>query len=183
MDSLKARLLVATPLLGDPNFDRAVVLLLEHGDEGALGLILNRPSDLLVADPLPAWSEHAGVIPVVFVGGPVSGTTVIALASIDGSLPAGSWEPVLDSVGVLDLDVDPDLVGNRIDGIRCYAGYAGWGSGQLEDEITQGAWFVVDADPTDPFTDDPEGLWRTVLARQPGELARFALVPDDPSMN
>lgn len=183
MESLKAQLLVATPLLGDPNFDRTVVLLLEHGDEGALGLVLNRPSDLLVAEPLPGWVDLTGPVPVVFVGGPVSSSSVIGLARVTAELPDGTWESVLGPVGVLDLNADAGLVAPAIAGLRCFAGYAGWGPEQLEGEIEQGAWFVVEADPADPFTDEPEGLWRTVLARQPNELARLALVPDDPTLN
>lgn len=181
--SFKGRLLVATPLLGDENFERTVVLLLEHGDEGALGLVLNRPSPLEVVDPLPEWSRFAGHPEVVFVGGPVSRTSVIALARVEGSAPAQAWAPVLGPVGVVDLAADPDLLGGALDAVRVFAGYAGWGPGQLEDEIVEGAWYVVDADPADPFTDAPDDLWRRVLARQDGELARVALVPDDPRLN
>jgi putative transcriptional regulator len=182
---LKGRLLVATPLLEDPNFDRAVVWLLEHGDEGALGVVLNRPSELPVADPLPGWAELAGRLPVVFVGGPVSANAVIGLARMDARAPVldGVWESVDGPVGVLDLAADPALVAPAVGTLRCFAGYAGWSPGQLEAEIDDGAWFVVDADPGDPFTDQPGRLWRSVLARQPNELARLALVPDDPTLN
>jgi putative transcriptional regulator len=183
MNSIKARLLVATPLLGDPNFDRTVVLLLEHGDEGALGVVLNRPSDLRVDEPLPSWSELAGPLPVVFVGGPVSPSSVIGLARVHGDVPRETWEPVFGAIGVLDLGADPMPVAGAVSVVRCFAGYAGWGPGQLEDEIVQGAWFVVDLEPDDAFTDEPTHLWRTVLARQPNELARLALVPDDPTLN
>ena len=172
MRSLKAQLLVATPMLGDPNFDRAVVWLLEHGEDGALGVVLNRPSDLLVSEPLPSWDLLTGELPVVFRGGPVSTQSVIGVARVRTGTPEGAWAPVMGEIGVLDLV-----------GLRCFAGYAGWGAGQLEGEIEQGAWFVVQADPGDPFTDRPEDLWRSVLARQGPELARFALVPDDPSVN
>lgn len=185
MDSLKAKLLVATPMLEDPNFDRTVVWLLEHGPEGALGLVLNRPSELPVAEPLPSWVDHTGPLPVVFLGGPVSTSSVIALARVTGAddVPDGTWASVSGSVGVLDLTVDPMLVAPSIRELRCFAGYAGWAPGQLEGEIAQGAWFVLDADPDDPFTTAPVNLWRSVLARQPNELARLALVPDDPTLN
>ena len=182
-ETLKAKLLVATPMLGDPNFERTVVWLLEHGEEGALGLVLNRPSELPVAEPLPSWVDHTGPLSVVFLGGPVSTNSVIGLARVSGDAPDGAWEPVLGAVGVLDLTTDPAMVAPLITGFRCYAGYAGWGPDQLEDEIEQGAWFVLDADPADPFTDEPEALWRSVLARQPNELARLALVPEDPTLN
>ena len=183
MDSVKARLLVATPQLGDPNFDRTVVWLLEHDDDGALGVVLNRPSALPVADPLPSWADLARTPPVVFVGGPVSPSSVIGVAQVLGDLPPGTWEPLRGSIGVLDLGADPALLSSTIQSLRCFAGYAGWGPGQLEEELAQGAWFVVDAADDDPFTDDPEHLWRRVLARQPNELARVAAVPDDPSLN
>ena len=179
----KGRLLVATPLLDDPNFFHAVVWLLEHGDDGALGVVLNRPSDLPVAEPLPGWADFAGQLPVLFVGGPVAVGSVIGLARVAGEVPDGSWEPVSGSVGVIDLGADPAIVGPSVGTLRCFAGYAGWSAGQLEDEIAEGAWFVVDAEPADLFTDDPAGLWRAVLARQPNELARLALVPDDPTLN
>jgi putative transcriptional regulator len=181
--TLKAKLLVATPMLGDPNFDRTVVWLLEHGEEGALGVVLNRPSDLPVADPLPSWADHTEPLSVVFLGGPVSTNSVIGLARLSGDGPDGAWEQVLGTVGVLDLTADPLLLAPALTGLRCFAGYAGWGPDQLETEIEEGAWFVLDADPADPFTDAPEALWRSVLARQRNELARVALVPDDPTMN
>jgi putative transcriptional regulator len=182
--SLKGRLLVAAPLLSDPNFDRTVVWLLEHGSDGALGVVLNRPSELPVADPLPGWAGHTGELPVVFVGGPVSVSSVIGLAEVgEAGAPAGIWESVSGPVGVLDLAADPIEVGAAITTLRCFAGYAGWSAGQLEDEIDEGAWFVVDLQAGDLFTDHPGSLWRSVLARQPNELARVALVPDDPSLN
>ena len=182
-DALKSRLLVATPLLGDPNFDRTVVWMLEHGDEGALGVVLNRPSGMPVAEPLPSWSDLAVEPPVLFVGGPVSPSSVIALARVRGELPTDAWEPVLGSVGVLDLSADPAPLAPAISALRCFAGYAGWGPGQLELELDEGAWFVVDADPFDAFSDEPGELWRSVLGRQPNELARLAMVPDDPTLN
>jgi putative transcriptional regulator len=183
MDRLKGRLLVATPVLGDDNFDRSVVLLLEHGEEGALGLVLNRPSALDVEDPLPAWSRYAPQPDVVFIGGPVSRSSVIALARLDGDVGALAWEQVLGPIGVVDLSRDPDAMGSALDAVRVFAGYAGWGSGQLESEIGEGAWYVVAAEADDVFTDAPEQLWRRVLARQPGDLSRVALVPEDLSVN
>jgi len=183
VESLKGRLLVATPLLGDPNFERTVVLLLEHSDEGALGLVLNRPSALDVVEPLPEWVRYTLQPEVVFVGGPVSRNSVIALARLVADLPSGAWEQVIGPVGVLDLSRDPDAVADSVTAVRVFAGYAGWGADQLEIEVADGAWYVVPADPADAFTDEPEHLWRTVLARQAGELSRVALVPEDPSLN
>ncbi len=183
MDTLKGRLLVATPLLGDPNFERTVILLLEHGAEGALGLVLNRPSGVVVDEPLPEWARWSQAPEVVFVGGPVSRNAVIGLARASGDLPDAAFEQVLGPVGVLDLTRDPDELGAGLGAVRVFAGYAGWGSEQLEDEIDEGAWYVVAAEPGDAFTPEPEHLWKQVLARQPGDLARVALVPDDPSVN
>ncbi|MGH9138416.1 MAG: YqgE/AlgH family protein [Acidimicrobiales bacterium] len=180
---LKGRLLVATPLLGDPNFERAVILVLEHNDDGALGVVLNRPTDVELLEPLPGWNRFAGEPGVVFLGGPVSRNAVIALARAGDELPTGTWEPVLDRLGVLDLTTDPDTLGDELDTLRVFAGYAGWGPEQLEAEIDEGAWYVVDADPGDAFTHDPQRLWRRVLSRQGGELARAATVPDDPRLN
>ncbi|MCU1460084.1 MAG: hypothetical protein JWO37_159 [Acidimicrobiales bacterium] len=178
----RGRLLVATPMLGDPNFERTVVLLLEANDDGAVGIILNRPSDTGLVDALPEWAARAADPPVVFVGGPVERTAAIGLARADAAAD-GVVTPVLADVGILDLDWEPDGRGPRLDGVRIFAGYAGWGPGQLEEEIEQGAWFVVHADPADALSPDPDALWRVVLRRQPGDLALFAAFPDDPSMN
>ena len=181
----KGRLLVATPLLTDPNFERTVVLMLEDNDEGALGLVLNRPSELEVEEPLPDWADLSAPPPVVFVGGPVSRSSVIALARVgDGPQPTeDAWTSVLGPIGVLDLTADAALMHAVIDGVRVFAGYAGWGSDQLNGEIAEGAWFVVDALPTDATTDEPDELWRSVLARQPDRLRLFANYPPDPAVN
>lgn len=186
MDRLKGRLLVATPVLGDENFDRSVVLVLEHTEDGALGLVLNRPSTYEVVEPLPEWSPYALPPEVLFIGGPVSKSSVIALARLEGEAPAAEerpvWQPVLGRVGVVDLTRDPDDIVS-LGGVRVFAGYSGWSAGQLEQEVVEGAWYVVPAEAADIFTDEPEDLWRTVLARQPGSLARVASVPADPRLN
>jgi putative transcriptional regulator len=181
--SLKSRLLVASPRLADGNVDRTVVYLLEHSEDGALGVVLNRPTGLEVGQPLPAWERFAGDPGVVFAGGPVSTTSVLALAWATTELPSGAFEVVEGRVGVLDLTHDADAVGPGLGSLRVFAGYAGWGPGQLEGEILQGAWYVVDARPDDPFSPEPRDLWRAVLARQPGALAAVARVPEDLSVN
>jgi putative transcriptional regulator len=182
-DLLKGRLLVATPNLGDPNFERTVVLVLEHGHEGALGVVLNRPSDLDLAEPLPEWARAAAHPPVVFIGGPVAPSAAVCLARVANGGGASGWEPLMGPLGTLDLDSDPDEAIPRLDEIRVFAGYAGWGPGQLESEIEAGGWFVVDAEATDPLSPAPENLWAAVLRRQRGTLALFAAFPSDPTMN
>jgi putative transcriptional regulator len=192
-EALKGRLLVATPNLGDPNFDRTVVLVLEHGDEGALGVVLNRPSDLDLAEPLPEWAGAAAHPPVIFIGGPVAPSAAVCLARLGGHGGAQGWQPVLGPsgplsgmsgpVGMLDLDSDPDEAIPALEEIRVFAGYAGWGPGQLEAEIADGGWFVVAADAADPLSPAPENLWAAVLRRQRGTLAFFAAYPADPTMN
>ena len=186
--ALKGRLLVATPNLGDPNFERTVVLVLEHG-EGALGVVLNRPSGLDLAEPLPEWARAAAHPPVVFIGGPVAPSAAVCLARLGADGGARGWQPVLGPsgplsgmtgpVGTLDLDSDPDQTIPRLDEIRVFAGYAGWGPGQLEAEIAAGGWFVVDADAADPLSPDPEALWSAVLRRQRGSLSLFAAYPPE----
>lgn len=186
MDSVKGRLLVATPLLGDPNFERTVIFVLEHTDEGALGVVLNRPTVLAVHDPLPDWAQLAADPPVVFLGGPVAKGAVIGLARRSGDheeLPGGAWDQVLGPIGVIDLALDPGHLG-AVDAVRVFTGYAGWGPDQIEGEIEEYSWFVVDAEAGDIMTNDPDGLWRAVLARQPAApLRRFALYPPDLSVN
>lgn len=179
---LRGRLLVATPPLVDPNFDRTVVLMLEHGEEGALGIVLNRPSDTALAEVLPEWHEHASAPGVIFGGGPVAPEAVIALAR-GGTDETEGWLPVLGAVGTVDVGRDPAELGPHLDALRVFVGYAGWGAGQLEAELEQDAWFVVSADPGDPFSPHPDRLWRDVLRRQRGRVAMFANHPDDPTVN
>lgn len=179
---MKGRLLVAVPGMYDPNFDRTVVLLLEHGDDGALGVVLNRPSETTVGEALPAWEPVAAAPAVVFVGGPVAPAGALALGTVAGH-DADIWTPVLGPVGLLDLSRSPDGVAPEVARARLFAGHAGWSEGQLEREIAAGGWFVVDAEPDDAFATDPEGLWPAVLARQRGRLAWFANCPPDPRVN
>lgn len=181
-ESLKGRLLVATPSLDDPNFFRTVVLVIEHGDEGALGVVLNRPSQLEVSEPLPAWADVAAQPSVVFVGGPVSPSSAICL----GRMAWGEGhdrEPLVGSVGAVDLNLAPAEVTPRPQVVRVFAGYAGWGPRQLEAEILSGGWFVVDAEPDDALSPAPDDLWSGVLRRQSGRLAMLANYPLDPSTN
>ena len=161
--SFAGRLLVATPLIGDEPFRRTVVKLLAHTADGAFGVVLNRPSDTPAHEVLGDWGARAAAPGVVFVGGPVDSDTVVGLAP-DGSV---------------DLHADPDELPDAPDEIRLYAGQAGWGPGQLEDEIGERAWWVVDIAPDDTLTHDPDTLWERVLRRQAGLVSWFANFPED----
>ncbi|MEV3872383.1 YqgE/AlgH family protein [Streptomyces sp. NPDC049906] len=187
VSSLTGRLLVAAPALTDPNFDRAVVLLIDHDEEGSLGVVLNRPTSVGVGEVLEGWGELTGQPDVVFQGGPVSLDSALALAVIPGGsaddrTPLG-WRRVHGAIGLVDLETPPELVAAALGSLRIFAGYAGWGPGQLEDELGEGAWYVVESEPGDVSAPDPERLWRAVLRRQRGELAMVATYPDDPSLN
>jgi putative transcriptional regulator len=182
--SLRGRLLVSTPGLSDPNFDRTVVLVLEHDPDGALGLVLNRPSDTPVEDVLPSWHEIASDPPIVFAGGPVDGSAAICLGSTrPGVTSSPAIQVITPTLGVVDLESDPALLGADVAFVRIFAGYAGWGGGQLDEEVEAGGWFVLDSLPGDPFTGSPAALWRTVLRRQGGRLALFSTYPGDPVHN
>jgi putative transcriptional regulator len=183
-EPLRGRLLVATPDLEDPNFFRTVVLVLEHGDEGALGVVLNRPAvGTTLTGALPAWAPLAGEPAVLFVGGPVQPDAAIGLARRGEAGEPDGFAPLFDDLGTVDLERDPDAVRPRVDRLRVFAGYAGWGPGQLESELDAHGWFVVRADPSDPWTGTPEELWRGVLRRQPGKARLFADFPLDARLN
>lgn len=181
-------LLVATASLLDPNFERAVVLVLDLDENGALGVVLNRPSTVEVSEILPDWADHAATPEVLFQGGPVSTDSALAVgASMSYGLDPNS-EPVgfrrlYDDVGIVDLDTPTEIVGPVLTGLRIFAGYAGWGEEQLEAEIRSGSWYVVPSLPGDLFGSDPLGLWTRVLRRQPGELAWVSTQPADPTLN
>jgi putative transcriptional regulator len=181
---LVGRLLVATPSLRSAAFTRTVVLLLDHGDEGALGVVLNRPMEVDVAAVLPAWQPHVTSPGVLFQGGPVALDSALGLVSVPGDeLEPPGVRRISGSLGLVDLDAAPEEVVPRVSGLRIFAGYAGWAGGQLEAEVGEGSWYVVDGEARDPFVDDPQTLWRDVLRRQRGDLAYVASFPPDPSLN
>lgn len=177
------RLLVATPLIGDPNFERTVILVVADGPEGSLGYVLNRPTDVPVADVVEQLAPQAAAPAVLFTGGPVGsefvnalaagGTTGADIAEAVGGWPANGWS-------TLDMD---HPAASSVGPVRVFAGSAGWTPGQLHQEVADGAWWLVDGSPDDVLTSDPCGLWARVLRRQPGEMAWFANYPDDPSAN
>ncbi len=185
--SLAGRLLVATPALTQPEFERTVVLLLEHGPEGALGVVLNRPLPVPVGAELPEWAASPVLAEpeVVFDGGPVEGDCVLlvalARAGLPGGLPAGL--PVTAGMVVVPFSIPPEEAAAWAEGVRVFAGYAGWGGGQLEDELEGGYWYVVDSLPADLVRADPSTLWRSVLRRQPGDLALVSTWTADPDRN
>lgn len=191
MDDLTGRLLIASPREGVGSeddtdvdvFDRSVVLVLHHDDDGAHGLVLNRPLAADVDSVLPGWQEHVNAPPLIFQGGPVSLDTALGLVRMPGTTESVGIKRLFGAVGLVDLDAPPLVVVPEVAGIRIFAGYAGWSGGQLEGEIDTGSWFVVDAEAEDAFTLQPGDLWARVLRRQRGTLRFLASYPPDPSLN
>jgi putative transcriptional regulator len=175
VDSLRGKLILAAPALKDPNFDRAVVLIAEHSEDGAMGLVLNRPTDTAVGEALPELAALAGETDPVYVGGPVALESVLAVAELDD--PDDASELLFGAVGFVQ---EPDVPVQRG---RIFVGYAGWTAGQLEAELEEESWLVLPAEPDDLFNDDPDGLWSAVLRRQGGPYALLSLMPPDPSLN
>ena len=180
-------LLVALPSLTDPTFAGAVVYVLDHSDTGTIGVVLGRPSEVRIGDVLPGWSELAVEPGVFHVGGPCEADTALCLATRRGAvpLPADSGlRQVAGAVHLVDLDSDPDVLDGEIEGLRVFAGYAGWSAGQLGRELAEGAWACVVGAPADVLAGcvGPE-LWRSVLRRQSGRLAVLSTAPADPSAN
>ncbi len=181
MESVRGNLLVAGPALLDSNFARSVVLIADHDEDGALGVILNRPFPVAVHDAAPPLAPLVDSDASLFQGGPVQPQAAVILAEFERVEDAGLL--AFDSIGFLLGDVDPD-VAQRLRRARVFAGYAGWGPGQLEAELEEeGGWIVEPALPVDPFTDEPENLWSHVLRRKGGQYAILATMPPDPSLN
>src|SRR5690349_16572510 len=184
MGSLVGDLLVATPVLRDPNFDRTVVLLVAHEDGGALGVVLNRATEVPVGEVLGAWGGVASEPSVVFEGGPVQPEAAICLARVRSTTgEMRGFSRVEATLGTVDLSADPDTMRDELIEVRVFAGYAGWSPGQLEDEIATGSWLTFKALPSDAFTDRPDDLWAMVLRRQGGLVAAVAMYRADPTLN
>jgi putative transcriptional regulator len=179
VNSLQGKLLVSSPALVDPNFRKTVVLIAHHDEEGAMGLVLSRPSTVAAADAVPALDGLPGAADPVFVGGPVQPEAFMALAEFDDVDEAAA--PIFDSVGFMPAEAEPDELAIRR--LRLFAGYAGWGPGQLEAELEEPSWIVVAAEPDDPFADDPEELWKTVVQRKGGPFSLMENMPFDPGLN
>lgn len=179
-ESLRGQLLVASPALADPNFARTVVLITEHNAEGAMGIVLNRPSGHSIGESV---SELAGLDGEqrLYVGGPVQPNAVVVLAEFSDPA-AAAWLVVAD-VGFLAADREPEEIEHATRRARIYAGYSGWGPGQLEAEVEREDWIVEPPIPRELFPDDPSSLWADVLARKGGQYALLSRMPEDPSVN
>jgi putative transcriptional regulator len=187
MDSLRGRLLVATPAIDVGPFRRSVVLVLDHDEDGALGVILNHPLEADVEDVLPDWAAVVDAPDCLFEGGPVATDAALAVGVRASSgpgvdAPPEGWRPMTGRVGLVDLDGPLPREG-ALRGLRVFAGYAGWGPGQLESEREEGSWLVVEARDDDLLSPVPERLWREVLLRQGDDVRFWATFPEEPAHN
>jgi putative transcriptional regulator len=180
--SLQGHLLVAAPVLLDPNFRRSVVLLIDHEPEGAVGVVLNRPSDVSASESVPDLAAVVALDEALHLGGPVQPEAVIALAEYHDVASAAAGT-VVGRVGVLTEELAGEDLTDVVARARLFLGYAGWGPGQLEGELAQEAWFVEPARTADVFWSDAESLWSRVLERKGGAYRLVARMPDDPSLN
>jgi len=179
VESLRGKLLLSSPSLVDPNFRKTVVLIAHHDEDGAMGLVLSRPSEVSAVEAVPLLEGLPGAQGPVFVGGPVQPQAFMVLAEFDDV--EDSVAPIFDHVGFMSADAEPETL--SIQRVRLFAGYAGWGAGQLEAELEEPAWIVVQAEPTDPFADDPDALWREAVARAGGSVSLMKSMPYDPGLN
>lgn len=181
--STKGALLVAVPLLEEPTFHRTVVFMIEHNASGALGLVINRPTDM---DHVPGsipWLHELSHPAAVFSGGPVQSDRLIAIAALGLTTDADGIAPLDHGLATVDLSLLADELAEGIQQLRVFRGYSGWGPGQLEDELDEGAWLVVPYATGDVFTSNPLDLWRDVLRRNGGRRALLANAPDELSWN
>jgi putative transcriptional regulator len=181
IESVRGELLVAGPALAEPNFWRTVVLVVEHSEEGALGLVLNRPSHTTVGEAVPQLEPLVEPEEQLFVGGPVRPSAVLVLAEFEDPADAGLL--AFDNVGVLGLEASPEEAPAGLRCARAFAGHAGWGAGQLDSELGRGDWMREPARREDAFSPAPAGLWSEVLTRKGGSYALVARMPADPSLN
>ncbi len=181
VESLKGQLLLASPALFDPNFRRTVVLVTEHNEEGAAGLVLNRRSHTAVAEAVPDLVPLVEDEELVYVGGPVQQEAVLCLAEFED--PEDAAMLVVDHVGFIPGDGDFGMLAGGTRRARVFAGYAGWGPGQLEAELEASSWIVEDAASSDLFAEPEVDLWGSILRAKGGVYRMVALMPDDPSQN
>ena len=176
-ESLAGSFLVASPIIGGAPFWQSVVLLLEHDETGAVGVILNAQTDARVDEHLPAVEDLATEPKSIFVGGPVQNDVAIVLVR---SFDADFIRP--SALGDIGL-VDPDALPADVQDLRVYSGYAGWDPDQLESEIEEGAWWVVPGDRDDVFTHDPQSMWERVVTTAPGRIPLHRTYPLDVTTN
>ena len=181
MATLQGKLLVASPTLLDPNFARTVVAIANHDEEGALGIVLNRPSDTEVVEAVPELDGVVDSDEVVYVGGPVQPASIVVLAEFED--PAEAAYLVVDAVGLVSDRTGLERLGTATARRRVYAGYTGWGPGQLEAELEREDWITERALVEDVFAEDPTQLWGSVLQRKGGQFRLLARMPVDPSVN
>lgn len=183
MSTVRGELLVATALIEQGPFRRSVVYVLDHDEDGALGVIVNRPLESDVEDVLPGWARCVNAPGCLFEGGPVAEDSALALGVVlDAAARPIGWRQMAGRVGLVDLD-GPLPRGDDFLGLRVFAGYAGWSPGQLEAEIEEGSWLTVAATEEDLLSPSPERLWHDVLRRQAAEVRFWANLPDDPGQN
>lgn len=182
MQPAPGSLLIASATLLDPHFARCLLLVLDANDDGALAVILNQPTDNDLGVALPGWQDVASGPAVFFRGGPVEGNAALAIGALTDE-PAEGWRSLSGPLGLVDLDSDPESWRGRLSALRVYAGYAGWGAGQLDEEIAEGSWHLAPAVHTDLFSQRPEVLWRQVLRRQPAPLSMLSTLPEDATLN
>ena len=181
MDSARGKLLIAGPSLLDPNFWRTVVLVIEHTEEGALGVVLNRPSETTVGEAVPQLEELVELAEQLFIGGPVQPSAVIVLGEFED--PTDAALLAFDDVGVLGTGSSPEESSVGLRSGRAFVGHAGWGPGQLDGEIERDDWILEPAMLDDAFTAEASDLWSEVLTRKGGNYALLARMPPDPSVN
>jgi len=179
--SADGRLLIAGPRLLDPNFWRTVALVVQHDDEGAFGLVLNRPSDTTVGDAIPALTELVDADEPLFIGGPVQPSSVVVLAEFED--PGDAALLAFDDIGVLGAGTDLEELTVGVRNARAFAGHAGWGPGQLDAELDRDDWILEPPVREDAFSSEPRELWTSVLTRKGGSYALVARLPPDPSVN
>jgi putative transcriptional regulator len=181
VESMRGKLLIAGPDLVDPNFHRTVVLIADHGEAGAMGVVLNRPSETTVAEAIPDLADMVEPGEYIHVGGPVQPSGVVVLAEFED--PEDGVATVLGDIGFVSAETEMSSLPDMTRRVRVFAGISGWGAGQLESELDRDDWIIEPAERADVFSEDPESLWSVVLQRKGGRYALVARMPDDPSMN
>lgn len=176
-------LLVASSTLRDPHFARSLLVVLEADAAGSLAVVLDRPTSLAVTEVLAPWEPLVSDPAVFFNGGPVDRDSALALGTLRSDQPPPGWRPLTPTLGLVYLDTPPESASGLLADLRLYAGYAGWGPGQLDAEIAEGSWHVVPSSPADLFSPSPELLWRDVLRRQRAPLSLLVTLPEDPNLN